>query len=166
MKTMLVYSSKTGNTKKVAEEIIKVLPEGSEIYAVEDAPSPVDYDNVIMGYWINRGTADEKAIKYIEQIEEKKVGFFCTLGAYPDSEHAKKCIVNGNELFSKNNNEILGSFICQGKIDPALAEKFKTLPPDHPHAMTPERKKRHEIASKHPDADDFKKAQEVFERMF
>ncbi|HOO34163.1 MAG TPA: flavodoxin family protein [Thermotogota bacterium] len=165
MKTLLVYSSKTGNTKKVAEEIIKVLPQGSEIYPVEEAPEPSQYDNVVIGYWINRGTADDKTLKYIERIEGKKVGFFCTLGAYPDSEHALNCIKNGYELLGIN-NEVLTSFICQGKIDPALTERFKELPPDHPHAMTPERKKRHEIASKHPDADDFRNAQEAFKSIF
>jgi flavodoxin len=165
MKTLLVYSSKTGNTKKVAEAIIKVLPKDSEIYSVEEAPSPEEYDNVIMGYWINRGTADSNALEYIEKIEGKKVGFFCTLGAYPDSDHALKCLRNGHELFGVR-NEVLGSFICQGKVDPALTEKFKSLPPDHPHAMNPERKKRHEIASKHPDTEDFKNAQEVFNGLF
>ncbi len=63
---------------------------------------------------------------------------------------------------SEKKNEIFGHFICQGKIDPALTEKFKDLPPDHPHAMTPERKARHEEAKKHPDSNDLKKACETF----
>jgi len=165
MKTLLVYSSKTGNTKKIAEEIFTILPEKREIFPVEMAPSLENYDNVIIGYWVNKGTADIKTLEYIKKINSKKVAFFVTLGAYPDSEHAKKVIEKGYELLSYK-NEVLGHFICQGKIDPALTEMFKKFPPDHPHAMTSERKKRHEDASTHPDEDDCKNAKEIFKNIF
>ncbi|MFW6263393.1 MAG: flavodoxin family protein [Thermotogota bacterium] len=164
MKTLLVYSSRTGNTKKIAHEIHQVLPEGTDIFPIEQAPAPGDYEMIIIGFWVDRGTADKKTLEYIKAIEKKKVAFFITLGAYPDSEHAKKVIENGKELLGEK-NEVLGSFICQGKIDPALTEKFKSLPPDHPHTMTPERKKRHEIAAKHPNEEDFQKAKDLFKAL-
>jgi len=165
MKTLLVYSSKTGNTKKIAEQIFTILPEGSEIFPVEMAPFSENYDNVIIGYWVNKGIADTKTLEYIKKINNKKVAFFVTLGAYPDSDHAKKVVKKGYELLN-DKNEVLGHFICQGKIDPALTEMFKKFPPDHPHAMTPERKKRHEDARTHPDEDDCKKAREIFKNIF
>ena len=49
-----------------------------------------------------------------------------------------------------DSNQFIGSFICQGKIDPRLAEQFKNLPEGHPHAMTPERAARYREAAKHP----------------
>jgi len=160
-KTMVVYSSKTGNTKKVAEEIMKVLPGNTDIFPVEKAPDPSEYDFIAAGFWVDRGTAETKALEYFKKIENKKVAIFITLGAYPDSAHAEKVVENAKKLFGEK-NEVLGHFICQGKIDPALTEKFKDLPPDHPHAMTPERKARHEEAKKHPDSKDFKNACQAF----
>lgn len=44
MKALVVYSSKTGNTKKVAEAVHGVFPHGTDLYRVEDAPSPDNYD--------------------------------------------------------------------------------------------------------------------------
>jgi hypothetical protein len=48
--------------------------------------------------------------------------------------------------------------LCQGKIDPALTEQFKSLPPNHPHAMSDERMKRHLETAKHPDQADIERA--------
>ena len=43
MKALVVYSSRTGNTRKIAEAIAAVLP-GCEIHPVESAPAPEGYD--------------------------------------------------------------------------------------------------------------------------
>ncbi len=47
MKNLVVYSSVTGNTKKIARAIGKALPE-CIISAVEENVSPEDYDNVFL----------------------------------------------------------------------------------------------------------------------
>ncbi len=164
MKTLLTYSSKTGNTKKVAEGIHKILPDDSTLASVEENLNPEQFDLIIIGFWVDKGTADEKAINYMKTIKGKKIGLFGTLGAYPDSEHAKQSMIRVKELIEPQ-NEVLAEFLCQGKIDPNLTKKFEKLPPDHPHAMTEERRKRHLEASKHPNEDDIKEAQGIFKEL-
>lgn len=164
MKTLIVYSSKTGNTKKVAEGILEVLPKDTVIASVEEDVDPSEFDVVLVGFWVDRGIADAKAKKYIEKIKGKKVGIFGTLGAYPESEHGKQSIINTKELLEPQ-NEVIAEFLCQGKIDPKLIEMFESLPLDHPHGMTEERRKRHKDASSHPDEHDIKKAQEIFKEI-
>lgn len=44
MKSMVVYSSKTGNTKKLANGIYGALSGEKEIYPVDEAPSTLDFD--------------------------------------------------------------------------------------------------------------------------
>ena len=160
MKTLIVYSSKTGNTRKIAEAIFEVLPEAKEIFSVEDAPSPDLYDFIATGFWVNRGTADEKAQQYMKRIKGKKVGVFGTLGAYPNSMHAREALSSVRELL--DGNDLLGEFICQGKIDPNLLDK---MPKNGVHAMTPERKVRIEEAEKHPNETDCRYAQNAFREM-
>lgn len=160
MKSLVVYSSKTGNTKAVANAVGEVMPEGCEIFAVEEAPELDSYDLVAMGFWVDRGTADAKAQAYMKRIQNRKIILFATLGAYPDSDHARDCMARA-ALLMDSSNELLGTFICQGKLDSKLIEGFKTLPKDHPHAMTPERIARHQEASKHPNEEDFDKAKSV-----
>lgn len=158
MKHLIVYSSVTGNTKKVAEAIARTFDGTADLCPVEAAPPADGYDLVAVGFWVDRGTADQKAQAYLRSIHGKKVALFATLGAYPDSEHAAKSLQNAAALLAAD-NELIGTFICQGKVTPRLLEKFKDLPAGHPHAMTPEREARHREAAKHPDETDLRNAQ-------
>jgi hypothetical protein len=127
------------------------------IAAVEENPDSAGADWVLVGFWADRGNADAKALQYIGSLEGRNVGLFGTLGAYPDSEHARD-MGKKVEAAAAEKNTVLGCFLCQGKIDPALTERFKSLPADNPHAMTEERMKRHLEAAKHPDEKDIEAA--------
>lgn len=159
MKSAVIYSTLTGNTKQIGEAIFAALPGEKEIFAVEEAPvDTAAYDLVFVGYWVDKGTADPKAKAYLEQLEHQKVALFATLGAYPDSDHGKKSLENGATLL-KESNEVVGTFICQGKVDPKLVEAMsKMFGKDHPHGMNPERVKRLEEAAKHPNEEDCRNA--------
>jgi flavodoxin len=163
MKTMVVYSSKTGNTKMVAESILDVMPENSELFAVGDAPDPNGYDFIALGCWVDKGAPDKAACEYFEKVKGIKVGIFATLGAKPDSKHAKDIVAKTSELLAVN--EVMGHFVCQGKIDPKLIEMFRKFPPGHPHASTPESEERWRSASTHPDKADLEKAKIAFKEI-
>lgn len=166
MKSLVVYSSRTGNTKKVAGAIYDVLPEPKSLYAVEDAPEPEAYDFIAMGFWVDKGTADTNARSYMKRLQDKDVGLFGTLGAYPDSEHALQCREKVLDLM--DGNRVRGLFLCQGKVDPELVKTMAEMvkdQPDHPHAMTPERKARLEEAAKHPNEADLDNAKAAFKEM-
>ncbi len=162
MNILVTYSSKTGNTKKVAEAIAKVMPAGTDFMEIAAVKNVENYEAIIVGFWIDQSHPNDEALEFIKSIHNKKVGYFFTLGAYPDSKHAEDCHKTTMELFTANGNTVTASFCCQGKIDPELTKKFMDLPKDHPHYMDEARKKRHEEAAKHPDEKDFKDAQEKF----
>lgn len=161
MKILVAYSSITGNTKKVAQAINEVVK--GNLVDIKENPDPNEYDSVILGYWADKGKADKLADKFIEKVSNKPCGVFATLGAYPDSEHAKKVINYGIEALKENGCEVLSSFICQGKIDPSLTKRFENLDPSHPHYMDDARRKRHEDAKTHPDKNDLIQAKKAFE---
>ncbi|WP_418764846.1 flavodoxin family protein [Mailhella sp.] len=166
MKTLVVYSSRTGNTKKVALAVAEALPE-CELVAVEEAPTDVkEYGLVAVGYWVDRGMPDGKTRDWLAGVKNARLAFFGTLGAWPDSEHAKECMVCGEKLALEpsRGNVTLGSWLCQGKVDPKLLEVMEKMAPGA-HPMTPERKARIEEAAKHPDDDDCRGAQEFIRRM-
>lgn len=163
MKILLVYSSKTGNTRKVAEAIgaaLQVSP-----VPVEENPSPEGYDLIIAGYWVDRGTANATMKNYLEKLSKKRVALFATLGAEPESAHAKQCLENGVNLLGEG-CEVVGRFICQGKVAEEMVMQMKKMfPAGHPHAMTPERLKRIEKAASHPDAVDLEAAKAYFTKL-
>ena len=70
MKSIILYSSLTGNTKSVAEAMASVMPEGTPCVSVKDAPENLaDYDTVFVGFWVDRGTANKEAAKLIETLK-------------------------------------------------------------------------------------------------
>ncbi|NCD09990.1 MAG: flavodoxin [Negativicutes bacterium] len=154
MNILVAYSSITGNTQKVAEAIHAVLPPGSTLTSALPAPATEEYDLVFVGFWVDKSTADPVAAAVLKNLKGKKVALFATLGAYPDTPYAEKCMRNAATLLQPD-NVLVGDFHCQGKIDPKLIEKFKNLPPEHPHAMNPERIARHKAAALHPNQSDF-----------
>lgn len=161
MKALVVYSSKTGNTKKVAEAIMEVLPEGSRIFPVEEPPPPESYDLVVLGFWVDKGNADKKMLEYMKKVRGKKVALLATLGAHPASPHGARVMERVRGLVEEE-NEYVGGFICQGKIAPELTERAKKHPPGHSHHMTPERIALHEEAARHPDGADLDNAKKSF----
>ena len=164
MKSLVVYSSATGNTKMVAEAIAEALNPGCDIHSVEDNPAAEGYDLVAVGYWVDKGTADAKAAKYLQSIKNSKVAIFATLGAEPDSPHAADSLKKGAELLDSS-NEVVGKFICQGKIDPKVIEfmrkQFGTSGKGF-HVVDEKRMERHRKASTHPDAQDLANAKAAF----
>lgn len=161
MKTLIIYSSLSGNTKYLAEGIFKGIEGPKDIVSVDDNPKWQDYDNILVGYWVTRGGPDEKAEKILKEIKDKRVGVFATLGAYPWGEHAHKSIQTGIDLV-KDNNEIIGRFICQGRLSEDIMKRLSKLEPGDPHYPDEKRKKRWEYASSHPDENDIADALRVF----
>lgn len=151
MKIMVVYSSKTGNTQMIAQAIHQEIP-GAELFSVEDAPSPEGFDLLVFGFWVDKGTADDAARDYLQGVGTTPTALFATLGAYPDSDHARESMERATALLS--GAPLAGSFICQGAVDVRLQEWMRSLPPGHPHGPTEERLRRWRDASTHPDERD------------
>ncbi|MGL4988632.1 MAG: flavodoxin family protein [Cetobacterium sp.] len=158
MKTLITYSSKTGNTKKIAEAIHEGIPNAT-ILPISDLIN-LDYDLIFIGGWIDRAIFDEVTLTLAKQIFNKKIVYFFTLGASPDSDHAKSCIKNIETILEENNNTILNKFYCQGAIDPKLISLFSSFDSNHKMAPTEERKKRWNDAKSHPDKNDLKNAKD------
>ncbi len=161
MNILITYSSLTGNTKAVAEAIHEVV-ENAILMDMKDMPDYTLFDTIICGYWVDRGAPNKQAIDFISQIKNKNIIFFGTLGAWPDSEHAKDSMKKGEELANQEEkqNNICGSWLCQGKVDPKITEMmYKNKDAAAAHPMTEERRARLEEASKHPDSKDFANAQ-------
>lgn len=152
----VIYASRTGNTMAVAQAIAAALP-GCLLLPVEASEPALACDVCFVGGWVDRGTFDEKTRAFLAALSGKRVALFLTLGAYPFSKHALETQLTVWNLASEH-NEVLGCFACQGKLSSILRERFKSLPPDHPHALTPQRLQRYEEAADRPNPADLQNA--------
>lgn len=161
MKISIIFSSVTGNTQKIAHSIGAICPDNTPIFSIQQAPDPQKYDLLLLGFWVRRGAPDSEMTTYMQQISRRKVAYFGTLGAYPDSPHALQVVKNTNTLLK--DNTILGGFLSQGKIHNSLTETMrKNTQLRSYHPMTPERLARHKEAAKHPNKEDLLNAQSYF----
>lgn len=162
MKILVTYSSKTGNTKKLAEGIYNGLKEmEKDIMPIAEVESLDNYDVVLVGYWVDKGGPNEEAAKFLSVINGKKVGIFATLAFWPDSEHGFNSLLAGEKLVSEKNH-VIGKYICQGKLDEKMIEIFEKMPEGSPHKPTPEKRKRYKISENHPSSADIAVAAEMF----
>ena len=152
----VVYSSRTGNTKAVAQAIAASLPQ-SLLLPAEEAEAALSRDVLFVGGWVDRGTADERTRALLSALSGKRLALFLTLGAYPFSRHALETQLTVWNLAAAQ-NEVLGCFVCQGRLASGLRERFKSLPPGHPHALSPERLQRYEEAEGRPSPLDLQNA--------
>lgn len=157
----VVYSSLTGNTKKVAQSIFDNLAEKKIFLNVCDIHNYKENfsnrDIFVICYWCRKGTADDMSLKFISSLENKKVIAVGTLGAYVESDHGQTMLKKVRETISEK-NIFLGEFSCRGKIDPARTEKRRLLPIDSPHYLDEEGFDRHISSRKHPAEEDLKNA--------
>lgn len=166
MKALVVYSSLTGNTEKIAKAIYEEIKFEKDILKSNEEFNIDDYDVIIIGYWVNKGICDDKIKSIIEKAKDKKIILFGTLGAKengPYYESIKKRI----EELVPDSNEILGHFLCQGKINEKLTERYKEmLKNNQGDEHIKEQIKNHEEAMTHPDAEDISNAKEFICRIF
>lgn len=159
MSYIVVYSSRTGNTKKVAEAITAALPEGTHCVPVVEAPESFDaYDGVFLGFWADQGNANKEAQAVIKRLHHKNVALFATFGVPPMMPHAEQTMKAATALLPDGQIPV-GVFKCQGKVDPKVIEMmYKIFPEGHPHGRSPEREARHKQAAVHPDETDLQNA--------
>ncbi len=129
MKVLMAYSSRTGNTEKLCKGVAKAIGEQVDIdlMTVKEITSFDHYDVIIIGFWVDKGSANKEAKKQIVKLKNKRVLLLGTIGAAPDSEHGQKVYKNVTQLVD-DSNDYLGAFLARGKVDPKLAKSIKFLP--------------------------------------
>ena len=150
---LIVYSSKTGNTEKVAKKFYEVAGERCDLAAVKQVPAVDDYKVIFAGYWVDKGEPDKDMQEFLQTLDNKKVVLFQTLGAEAYSEHGISSLANAGRYLSTG-CKVVGTLSIRGAIDPKLIETMMKMPEGHSHAPTEESKKRWKDASTHPDEAD------------
>ena len=164
----IIYSSRSGNTRAVAEHLAASLGLGAvnareELKARMDDRGPdgrlVRGDTagtadeiLLLGFWAWRCGPNPTMRDLMRGLRNRRVFLFGTMAAWPDSEHARDCLACARELLAGGGNEVLGHFFCQGRLDPTVRKNSR-------HPATPEREQRLAEAEKHPNAEDFAAAE-------
>ncbi len=162
----IVYSSRTGNTKKLAATIHKVLPPDSCLYYgtvdnVKDKLSKMIY----IGFWTERGNADSLTIEFLKKLKNKKIFLFGTAG-YGGSEDYFRNIINNVKKNIDSSNTLIGTFMCQGKMPLAVKERYENMAKQNNSSVDIDKLIRNfEEALSHPDITDLERLKATLENL-
>lgn len=108
---MIYYFSQTGNTKLLADTLKEVVKDSKIIY---------------VGFWTDKGNANQEALDYLKTLHHQKIFLFGTAGFGKSEEYFKR-IINKVKESIDSTNEVVGSFMCQGKMPETVLQHYLSL---------------------------------------
>ncbi len=159
MDYLVVYTSNTGNTQKVAMKIFETLPgKSKDIVRLEELHGETA-DTYFVGFWNNRGTCKTEVLDFLSDLHGKRVALFGTCGLSGNKDYYKQ-VEKQVAVFLPDDNEYLGCFMCGGKMAPQILEKYRKMQAiqDTPQIRT--LIAAYEDGMLHPNEQDFKDAEE------
>lgn len=125
MQAMVVYSSETGNTQKIAAAIFAAIPgESKDMQHVREYQGK-DADTYFVGFWTDKGDCDTQVANLLSGLHGKRIALFGTCGMGRDSAYYDQ-IVRQVKSWIAPDNVYEGAFICQGKMPMQVRKHYES----------------------------------------
>ncbi len=158
MKSLILWSSRTGNTKAIAEAVYEALPDEKDIFEEGRQPSVDGYDLIFVGFWASAAELTSLRAARSSRCMERRLPSSQPPAPIRIPRQPRDYLDNAAALLPED-SECLGTFISQGRVHSfhigKRSEHAKLV-----HPMTPDRLARLQEAEKHPNEDDFRRAGE------
>ncbi len=123
MKTLISFSTKTGNTRRLAQEIFNSIRGEKVLNEIEDIQEFNGFDLIYIGFPIHNFEPSKDAKDFIGKLEEnQKVVLFATHAMQTDSPMNNKQIENCKKIAGHLN--FLGIYTCRGELSESAAGKM------------------------------------------
>ncbi len=152
MKYSIVFSSKTGNTGLLAEKIKDTLPEKECIYSGAPDMKAEEADMIFAGFWTDKGSCGETISEFLRSLRGKQVFLFGTAGFGGSEEYFRQILSRVEEQLD-GSNSLIGSYMCQGKMAPAIRKRYESRLSEEPEKMK-RLIENFDLALPHPDEAD------------
>lgn len=153
----IIFSSMTGNTRKLADAIREVLPEDKCDYFGDAKGEDIQSDIVYVGFWTDKGNADASTLELLKKLKNKKIFLFGTAGFGISDDYFKKILENAKKSIDES-NQVIGEYMCQGKMPQSVRDRYVKMK-EQPDAMPnlDALIENFDKALSHPDSDDLEK---------
>lgn len=158
MQAMVVYSSQTGNTQKIATAIFAAIPgESKDMQRIEEYAGK-NAETFFVGFWTDRGSCDTQIANLLSGLHGKRVALFGTCGAQRDEAYYDQ-ILRQVKAWIPADNEYAGAFMCQGKMLMQVRKRYEAMAAEGKNDPNILRMLRNfDEALLHPDRDDEQEA--------
>ena len=153
----IIFSSLTGNTKKLADTIHEMLPHDKCDYFGENDSRVPQSDLLYIGFWTDKGNADHKTLELLAKLKNKKIFLFGTAGFGGSDVYFEKILEQVRQSIDSS-NVVIGEYMCQGKMPLSVRERYIKMKesPEHP-ANLDMLIKNFDCALSHPDREDLER---------
>ena len=122
----IVYSSRTGNTKRLAEAIHQALPHEDCVYFGPMNDVALNAERLYIGFWTDKGTCDAATEAFMDKARDKEVFLFGTAGFGGDAAYFDQ-VLGRVEQNLNNSNRLVGTYMCQGKMPQSVRERYEKM---------------------------------------
>lgn len=126
MKYAIVFNSRTGNTKKLADTIAAIMPKEDCIYYGQPCKVALEAEIIFVGFWTEQGQCDSGTEAFLKFITNQKIFIFGTAGFGSNPNYLKKVLKQSIALLPKTAN-LIGEFICQGEMPALVRTKYEDM---------------------------------------
>ena len=161
----IVYDSRTGNTKRLAQAVAETLPADGRLafgnVGEVDGATLAAVDRVYVGFWTNRGDCTDEAAELLASLGGTEVFLFGTCGFGADATYFAGVMARVLTHLPESAH-VVGTFMCQGSMPPSVGERYERQAEAHPAqaARMAQLIENFDVALAHPDADDLARLRE------
>ena len=157
----IIFNSKTGNTRKLADAIHEALPqENCDLFGAVEGDVPAS-ETLYIGFWTDKGSADKATAELLAKLKNRKIFLFGTAGFGGSEEYFTNILDNVKKLINESNT-VVGEYMCQGRMPQTVRERYVKMKgqPEHP-ANLAALIENFDRALSHPDGEDLRVLQEA-----
>lgn len=150
MSYAIVFSSRTGNTRRLAEAVRAALPAGECLYFGPPDAAALAAGRLYIGFWTDKGSCDEALAAFLPQLAGHEVFLFGTAGFGADPAYFDAILGRVAALLPPSAAAV-GRFMCQGRMPDAVRARYAAMPEGERRTQM---LANFDMARTHPDAAD------------
>lgn len=150
MSYAIVFSSRTGNTRRLAEAVRAALPAGECLYFGPPDAAALAAGRLYIGFWTDKGGCDEALAAFLPQLAGHEVFLFGTAGFGADPAYFDAILGRVAALLPPS-AAVVGRFMCQGRMPDAVRARYAAMPEGERRTQM---LANFDMARTHPDAAD------------
>ena len=151
----IVYSSKTGNTKMLADALHQALPADDCLYFGAPDAQALAAERIYIGFWTDKGTCDAETAAFLAQLTQQEIFLFGTCGFGGGVAYFEQILARVRDLLPES-VQLVGSYVCPGKMPQSIRDRYVRIAEEEPAKRSHMQKMifNFDCALSHPDAND------------
>ena len=151
----IVYSSKTGNTKMLADALHQALPADDCLYFGAPDAQALAAERIYIGFWTDKGSCDAETAAFLAQLTRQEVFLFGTCGFGGGVAYFEQILARVRDLLPES-VQLVGSYLCPGTMPQSVRDRYVRIAEEEPAKRSHMQKMifNFDCALSHPDADD------------